>query len=309
VAVLIVIAGLTDTPGLARSAGAAVSVGVLAATVVLAMHAAAAVLATAPGTYPGVPTGLLGLAVMLAAAVLYWAINYGLVAAAILISTPTMTANDLLATAAELVIEIGAIAWAWPPRSSSCTNPPCSSAWSPPARATPQRARRQFQRASAPMQKPASYTPPSGTNSPNTSSTPRCAAQRSRPDDRPRPLQKVNDTYGHPAGDQVLAAVAAEVKLKSANSTPPPASAEKNSSSSYRAISATDLQQLPNASAGTSKSSPSHHRHRATAQPSSTTSPPPSAPRSTPTTENTSTYSSSPPTPPCTRPKTPAATG
>lgn len=79
------------------------------AAIVLGMYAAAVVLAAGPGAYPGVPAGMTGLAIMILAAVLFWAINYGLVTGAILISTPTMTAAELIAKFDEQIIEVGAI--------------------------------------------------------------------------------------------------------------------------------------------------------------------------------------------------------
>jgi diguanylate cyclase (GGDEF)-like protein len=60
-----------------------------AATVVLASAAAGIVLAvSSPSTYPGVPTGWLGLAAVTAAAVLRWAVNSGFVLAALLTMNP-----------------------------------------------------------------------------------------------------------------------------------------------------------------------------------------------------------------------------
>lgn len=79
------------------------------ATVVLATDAASAVLGTDPMTYPGVPTGPAALGIAVLAAGLRWLVNFALVAGAILLSSPTMRAVDVLDNLGERVMEIGAL--------------------------------------------------------------------------------------------------------------------------------------------------------------------------------------------------------
>jgi len=253
-----------------------------AATVVLAMHAAARCLLLHP--YLSRRTDRPARAGRHARrSGLYWAINYGLVAAAILISTPTMTPTICSPPPPKLVIEIGAIGLGMAAAVVVVHQPTVligmvagllalhrsvlvDNSSAPPA----------------PMQKPASIPHLLAPNSPNTSSTaPGCAHNARRPDDRPRPLQEGQRHLRPPAGDQVLAAVAAEVKAQVRELDTAARFGGEELVVVLPAISATDLQAVANASAGTSKSSPSPSPPPATAQPSSTTSPPPSAPRST----------------------------
>jgi diguanylate cyclase (GGDEF)-like protein len=84
------------------------------ATVLCGTQAAVAVLALGMRTYPGVPdptvlAGLPDLGVVAAAAVLRWAINAGLVMAAILISNPQANVTDLFRNFAEHLLEAGSM--------------------------------------------------------------------------------------------------------------------------------------------------------------------------------------------------------
>jgi diguanylate cyclase (GGDEF)-like protein len=79
------------------------------ATVVLGTQAAAAVLALDPHTYPGVPTGLAALGLVVLAAGLRWLINFSMVAGAMLLSSPTMRAVAVFENIGERVLEIGAL--------------------------------------------------------------------------------------------------------------------------------------------------------------------------------------------------------
>ncbi|MEQ0557888.1 GGDEF domain-containing protein [Amycolatopsis sp. NEAU-NG30] len=79
------------------------------ATVLLATQAAALVLLAGPGPHPGVPAGPGGLAVVLAAAVLRWFVNYALVVGAILISSPGVRAGQVIGEFGEQIIEAGAL--------------------------------------------------------------------------------------------------------------------------------------------------------------------------------------------------------
>lgn len=79
------------------------------ATVLLATQAAALVLLAGPGPHPGVPAGPGGLAVILGAGVLRWFVNYALVVGAILISSPGMRAGQVIGEFGEQIIEAGAL--------------------------------------------------------------------------------------------------------------------------------------------------------------------------------------------------------
>jgi diguanylate cyclase (GGDEF)-like protein len=79
------------------------------ATVLLATQAAAVVLLAGPGPHPGVPFGVVGLAVVLAAAILRWFVNYALVVGAILASSPGMRASQVLGEFGEQLLEAGAL--------------------------------------------------------------------------------------------------------------------------------------------------------------------------------------------------------
>ncbi|WP_051426748.1 GGDEF domain-containing protein [Jiangella gansuensis] len=84
------------------------------ATVLCGTQAAVAVLALGMQNYPGVPAsaelaGLSDLAVIVLAAVLRWAINMGLVMVAIALSKPTVTVRDLFANFGEQLLEAGAM--------------------------------------------------------------------------------------------------------------------------------------------------------------------------------------------------------
>ncbi|KAA2262741.1 GGDEF domain-containing protein [Solihabitans fulvus] len=80
-----------------------------AATVLLATQASAIVLAAAPGAHPGIPLGWLGIALVLVAAVLRWLINYALILGAILVSSPDLRAAQIVSEFSEQVIEAGAL--------------------------------------------------------------------------------------------------------------------------------------------------------------------------------------------------------
>jgi diguanylate cyclase (GGDEF)-like protein len=80
-----------------------------AATVLLATQASAIVLIAAPGPHPGIPLGWVGLAFVLAVAVLRWLINYSLILGAILVSSPDMRARNIVSGFGEQVLEAGAI--------------------------------------------------------------------------------------------------------------------------------------------------------------------------------------------------------
>ncbi|SFP40259.1 diguanylate cyclase (GGDEF) domain-containing protein [Amycolatopsis arida] len=83
-------------------------------TVLCGTQAAVVVLALGMHQYPGVPdpaplAGLADLGVIVAAAVLRWAINAGLVMAAIALSTPRVTAAELFSGFADQLLEAGAM--------------------------------------------------------------------------------------------------------------------------------------------------------------------------------------------------------
>lgn len=80
-----------------------------AATVLLATQASVLVLDTAPGPHPGVPTGWIGLALIVAAAALRWLVNYSLVLGAILVSSPDLRAVQVVGEFGEQLLEAGAM--------------------------------------------------------------------------------------------------------------------------------------------------------------------------------------------------------
>jgi diguanylate cyclase (GGDEF)-like protein len=65
------------------------------ATYVLALGSAAAIVHTG-SAHPGIPRGPAGLALLVAAAGTYWLVNYALVVGAILLSTPQVTAREAM---------------------------------------------------------------------------------------------------------------------------------------------------------------------------------------------------------------------
>jgi diguanylate cyclase (GGDEF)-like protein len=79
------------------------------ASIVIATQVAAIVLAAGPGAHPGVPTTIASLAVVIAAATLRWFINYSLVIAAILISSPNARAAQVFHNIGERIIEVGSV--------------------------------------------------------------------------------------------------------------------------------------------------------------------------------------------------------
>lgn len=80
------------------------------ATVVVATQVAAAVLAFGLPTYPGMPHTAPGMAVVCAAAATRWLINYGLVLLVLALHQPQLTARDLTSNLREQVMEVGAVA-------------------------------------------------------------------------------------------------------------------------------------------------------------------------------------------------------
>jgi hypothetical protein len=100
---------------------------------------------------------------------------------------------------------------------------------------------------------------------------------------RPRPLQEVNDTYGHARGDAVLRELAARSPSRCARSTRWPATAARSSSSCCRRRRRTAPRCWPSASAGRSAgarsvgdgaSHPLRHRSRSASPPSPRTAEP-----------------------------------
>lgn len=77
------------------------------ATYLIATQAAAAILALDPHTYPGVPTTIAALGLAVVAAALRWLVNFSLVSGAILLSSPNMRAIELLDGIGERIMEVG----------------------------------------------------------------------------------------------------------------------------------------------------------------------------------------------------------
>lgn len=82
------------------------------ATVLIANQAATAVLLLAPGTFPDIPTGLTGLALIVAAATLRWLINYALIVAVIMLTNPQSRGVQSLGPLGVQALEVGAVALA-----------------------------------------------------------------------------------------------------------------------------------------------------------------------------------------------------
>jgi diguanylate cyclase (GGDEF)-like protein len=80
-----------------------------AATVLLATQASAVLLLAAPGPHPGLPEGWIGIAFILAAALVRWLINYSLILGAILVSSPDLRAGQIVGEFGEQVLEAGAM--------------------------------------------------------------------------------------------------------------------------------------------------------------------------------------------------------
>jgi diguanylate cyclase (GGDEF)-like protein len=78
-----------------------------AATIVLATHAAATVLQAGlpPGVYPGLPTGPQGLVIVVLAALTRWFVNYALVVVIILVYSPQTPGRTALGSLGSLFIE------------------------------------------------------------------------------------------------------------------------------------------------------------------------------------------------------------
>ncbi|QUQ63860.1 diguanylate cyclase [Kutzneria sp. CA-103260] len=99
-----------------------------AATILLGTQAAIAVLALGLPTYPGLPrptwAGFADLAVIAAAFGLRWLLNYGLVVAAILVSSPNTRLAKVLENFHEQSQEIGAYAFGLLAAALAVTNPP-----------------------------------------------------------------------------------------------------------------------------------------------------------------------------------------
>jgi diguanylate cyclase (GGDEF)-like protein len=84
------------------------------ATVLVGTHIAVAVLAAGMSSYPGIPStdlwpGVVDLGVVVAAAVIRWAVNVGLVMAAIACAKPTVTIRELFSNFGEQMLEAGAM--------------------------------------------------------------------------------------------------------------------------------------------------------------------------------------------------------
>lgn len=81
-----------------------------ASTIVLAGAAAGVCLSTiSPSTYPGYPDGPLGLVAVVVAGLAYWFVNYGLVVGAVLLSNPSGTARNALGRLTDQLIVCGSL--------------------------------------------------------------------------------------------------------------------------------------------------------------------------------------------------------
>lgn len=82
-----------------------------AATVMLATAAAAGVLdlGMPPGTYPGLPTGWRGVALIVLAGLVRWFVNHGLVVVIILLASPSTPGKDALGNFSDNIVEAAAL--------------------------------------------------------------------------------------------------------------------------------------------------------------------------------------------------------
>ena len=82
-----------------------------AATVILSTHAASAVLQAglAPGVYPGLPSGWLGVFVVALAGATRWFVNHGLVAVVIMVSSPQTPGRTALGSLGSVMIELSTV--------------------------------------------------------------------------------------------------------------------------------------------------------------------------------------------------------
>jgi diguanylate cyclase (GGDEF)-like protein len=81
-----------------------------AATIVLAGAGAAVCLVSiSPRTYPGYPTGFLGLVAVTVAGLAYWFVNYALVVGAVLLSNPDAKARNALGRLSDQLIVAGSL--------------------------------------------------------------------------------------------------------------------------------------------------------------------------------------------------------
>ncbi|HEX3786756.1 MAG TPA: GGDEF domain-containing protein [Pseudonocardiaceae bacterium] len=79
------------------------------ATVLIGTQLGAVLLIVGPGAYPGVPTTVVGLAMVITAAGVRWFANYTLVLGAILVSAPEVRVSKLLSEFGDQILEAGAL--------------------------------------------------------------------------------------------------------------------------------------------------------------------------------------------------------
>ena len=79
-----------------------------AATILIANQVATAILLLGPGPFPGLPTEVAGVAVIIAAGVVRWLINYALVVGVILMDNPHATGASALVPLSVEALEVGA---------------------------------------------------------------------------------------------------------------------------------------------------------------------------------------------------------
>ncbi len=82
-----------------------------AAAVILGTEAAAAILyiGLPPGSYPGPPEGWRGVAVIVLAGVVRWFVNYGLIVVVILLSSPSAPGKEVLGNFNDNIVEVAAL--------------------------------------------------------------------------------------------------------------------------------------------------------------------------------------------------------
>jgi diguanylate cyclase (GGDEF)-like protein len=182
-----------------------------AATVVLATQVAIAVLVFGTPGYPSLPGGVRGIAVVAAVGAVRWLINYALVLLVLALSQPQLTSRELLAGFKDQIMEAGAVAF------GACTA--ALLVFQPIYVVAPVVALLAMQRTVLVTQYERAAQIDAKTGLYNSSWWRKHADQvlaRAQSTGTQVGIlmadldhfKQINDTYGHPAGDEVLIAVA-----------------------------------------------------------------------------------------------------
>lgn len=185
-----------------------------AATVVLATQVSVAVLARAVGEYPGLPNGLSEMLAVVGAGGIRWLVNYGLVLVVFALSQPRPAPRELLSSFKDQFMEAGALAFGF-----------CAAAllvFHSAYVLAPVVALLALQRTSLVTRYRRAAQTDAKTGLLNSASWRTCAEQVIEQGRSTGArvgvlmadldhFKAVNDTYGHPTGDEVLVAVAGTI--------------------------------------------------------------------------------------------------